>query len=248
MRKIPIKLMGQKHVFIIFIILAILGVGAASMTSVKENLDKSEAPILPTKTPENLIFNQNALSAKQNQNEEYVKDSPQLQPQQKQAKSYDQFPGILSPQELKNKKAVIETPKGVIEFEIYPEASKAASNFIQLSRDGFYDGLTFHRVEPGFVIQGGDPLGNGTGGPGYKFADEPVTQKYDRGIVAMANSGPNTNGSQFFIMLADTPSLPPKYTIFGKVLSGIDVVDQIKVGDVMKKVQVTDLVKAESQK
>jgi cyclophilin family peptidyl-prolyl cis-trans isomerase len=158
----------------------------------------------------------------------------------KEVKTYTAFPGEYSAEELANKKAVIETNKGTIEFELFPEAPKATSNFMHLSRDGFYDGLTFHRVEPGFVIQGGDPLGNGTGGPGYKFEDEPVMRKYTKGIVAMANSGPDTNGSQFFIMLADTP-LPPSYTIFGNVIKGQDVVDKIKVGDVMKKVTIVDM-------
>jgi cyclophilin family peptidyl-prolyl cis-trans isomerase len=155
-------------------------------------------------------------------------------------KHYSAFPGVLSTDQLQNKKAVIVTDKGTIEFEIFPEAPKAASNFIQLSRDGFYDGLTFHRVVPGFVIQGGDPLGTGAGGPGYQFEDEPVTRKYTKGIVAMANAGPNTNGSQFFIMLADN-DLPPSYTIFGNVIKGQDVVDKIQVGDVMKKVTIEDL-------
>lgn len=158
----------------------------------------------------------------------------------KGTKSYSAFPGVYSSEELQNKKAVIETNKGTIEFELFPEAPKAASNFMHLSRDGFYDGLTFHRVEPNFVIQGGDPKGDGTGGPGYTFEDEPVTRKYTKGIVAMANAGPNTNGSQFFIMLADTP-LPPAYTIFGNVIKGQDVVDKIQVGDVMKKVTIEDL-------
>ncbi|MEO6509036.1 MAG: peptidylprolyl isomerase [Patescibacteria group bacterium] len=155
-------------------------------------------------------------------------------------KQYSTFPGELSEQELTNKKAVIETTKGTIEFEIFTEAPKAASNFVHLTRDGFYDGLTFHRVVPGFVIQGGDPVGNGTGGPGYKFEDEPVMRKYTKGIVAMANAGPDTNGSQFFIMLDDN-DLPPAYTIFGNVIKGQEVVDQIAVGDVMKKVTIVDL-------
>lgn len=155
-------------------------------------------------------------------------------------KSYSKFPGALPENQIINKKAVIETAKGKIEFEIYPEATKAASNFIFLTNDNFYDGLTFHRVEPRFVIQGGDPSGNGTSGPGYQFEDEPVTRPYRKGTVAMANSGPNTNGSQFFIMLADTP-LPPKYTIFGQVISGQDVVDKIAVGDVMQKVTILPL-------
>lgn len=132
----------------------------------------------------------------------------------------------------------LKTTKGDIRIALFSdEAPKAASNFLKLAKDGFYDGLTFHRREEGFVIQGGDPNGNGTGGPGYKFEDEPVKRKYTRGIVAMANSGPNTNGSQFFIMLRDTP-LPPSYTIFGEVTDGMDVVDAIRVGDVMERVVV----------
>lgn len=165
---------------------------------------------------------------------------PQTQPKPAAKKQYDKFPGVLPVSELKGKKAVIKTAKGNIEFEIYPEATKAASNFIHLTKDGFYNGLTFHRVEPGFVIQGGDPNGNGTGGPGYKFEDEPVSKNYDKGIVAMANAGPNTNGSQFFIMLKDTP-LPKNYTIFGKVVKGQEVVDKIAVGDVMQTVSIDNL-------
>jgi len=156
-------------------------------------------------------------------------------------KQYAKFNGVLPDSEITGKKAVIETSKGKIEFEIYPEASKAVSNFVFLAKDGFFDGLTFHRVVPGFVIQGGDPAGNGTGGPGYKFEDEPVTRKYTTGIVAMANAGPNTNGSQFFIMLADHPELPPNYTIFGNVLTGQEVVDKIAVGDKMDKVTIENL-------
>lgn len=156
-------------------------------------------------------------------------------------KSYTAAPTPMPAKDLKNKKAIIETTKGTIEFEIYPEASQAATNFIFLANDQFFDGLTFHRVVPGFVIQGGDPLGNGTGGPGYRFNDEPVKRKYDKGIVAMANSGPNTNGSQFFIMLEDNPDLPAKYTIFGKVTKGQDVVDKIAVGDLMNTVTIAPL-------
>jgi len=154
------------------------------------------------------------------------------------SKKFDKFPGILSAEELKNKTATIKTAKGDIEIDLLGTvAPKAASNFIFLAKQGFYDGLTFHRREEGFVIQGGDPNGNGTGGPGYEFEDESVTLNYDRGIVAMANSGPNTNGSQFFIVLANN-DLPKKYTIFGKVISGMDVVDKIKVGDTMEKVEI----------
>ena len=150
------------------------------------------------------------------------------------------FPGTLpDDQRLKQQATIIMASGDEIVFEIFgDEAPKAASNFIALSKDKFYDGLTFHRVEPGFVVQGGDPKGNGTGGPGYQFEDEIVTRDYNRGIIAMANAGPNTNGSQFFIMLADTP-LPKSYTIFGNVTKGMEAVDKIKVGDVMKTVVIT---------
>ena len=150
-------------------------------------------------------------------------------------KAYSNPPQTLAATQISGKKARIKTAYGDIVFELFPEAPKAASNFMFLAGDKFYDGLTFHRREEGFVIQGGDPSGNGTGGPGYSFEDEKVTRDYKRGIVAMANSGPNTNGSQFFIMLADNP-LPKNYTIFGNVLQGIDVVDKIKVGDKMNEV------------
>ncbi len=151
---------------------------------------------------------------------------------------YSQFPGRLSSKELENRSAVIKTAKGEIAITFFgEEAPLAVSNFITLASDQYYDGLTFHRREEGFVIQGGDPNGNGTGGPGYSFADEPVTRSYTRGIVAMANAGPNTNGSQFFIMLGNV-SLPPSYTIFGEVTSGMEVVDAIQVGDVMTSVRI----------
>ena len=151
------------------------------------------------------------------------------------------FPGKLPDAQIQNKQIRIHTEKGDIVFELFPDtAPLTVSNFVYLTTGKYYDGLTFHRREEGFVIQGGDPSGNGTGGPGYKFADE-LNDKYtyDRGIVAMANAGPNTNGSQFFIMLGNTP-LPKAYSIFGKVTSGMDVVDKIKVGDKMTTVTVED--------
>jgi cyclophilin family peptidyl-prolyl cis-trans isomerase len=128
--------------------------------------------------------------------------------------------------------ATISTDKGDIVVELFTEgAPKAANNFLDLARKGFYDGVIFHRVVPGFVIQGGDPTGTGTGGPGYKFADEPFSGDYYRGTLAMANAGPNTNGSQFFICLADLAGrLPKNYTIFGQVTKGMDVVDAIAAG------------------
>lgn len=154
----------------------------------------------------------------------------------KSAMQQQPFP-ILKAEELEGKKARITTEYGDIVFEFFSDVPLASSNFIALAKAKFYDGLTFHRREEGFVIQGGDPKGDGTGGPEYRFADELVTRDYNRGIVAMANSGPNTNGSQFFIMLADYP-LPKQYTIFGQVLEGIAVVDQIKVGNKMTTVTV----------
>ena len=134
----------------------------------------------------------------------------------------------------KNKHMItIETNFGTISFETFDaDAPKTVENFVTLAQKGFYDDVVFHRIIKGFMIQGGDPQGTGTGGPGYKFEDElnPRTPSYQagyqKGVVAMANAGPNTNGSQFFIMLADTP-LPHNYTIFGRVVSGQDVVDKI---------------------
>ncbi len=129
----------------------------------------------------------------------------------------------------------IETNMGEIKFTTYSdEAPNTVENFISLAKKGFYDGVIFHRVIDGFMIQGGDPTGTGTGGPGYTFDDEINSEAeiyqngYDKGIVAMANAGPNTQGSQFFIMVNDYP-LPPAYTIFGKVVSGQEVADAISV-------------------
>jgi cyclophilin family peptidyl-prolyl cis-trans isomerase len=150
-------------------------------------------------------------------------------------------PTVLPVSERTNKEAVIETNKGTIVFELLPDAPLAASNFIELAKGGFYDGLTFHRVVPDFVIQGGDPQGTGAGGPGYQFKDEPLKRAYAPGIVAMANSGPDTNGSQFFIVLpGGEDKLGPLYTIFGHVTKGMDVVGKIAVGDVMTKVTIED--------
>ncbi len=125
------------------------------------------------------------------------------------------------------RRVTIETAKGPIQVAVDANLGpRAAANFIALAACGFYDRLVFHRVVTGFVIQGGDPTGTGGGGPGYEFADDPVTVPYVRGVVAMANSGPNTNGSQFFIVLADS-SLAPNYSVFGRVTAGMDAVDAI---------------------
>ncbi len=136
-------------------------------------------------------------------------------------------------------RALIKTNKGDIQLQLNPaEAPITVNNFVALARDGFYDGVTFHRVVPQFVIQGGDPTGSGSGGPGYKFQDESVKRPYKTGTLAMANAGPNTNGSQFFICLEDQPGLPPNYTIFGDTVAGMDVVRNIRVGDVMQSVTI----------
>ena len=118
-------------------------------------------------------------------------------------------------------------------MELFDEdAPKTVDNFVKLARDGFYDGVVFHRVIPDFMIQGGDPTGTGTGGPGYQFEDEFNEHRVERGALAMANAGPNTNGSQFFIVTADScPWLDGKHTVFGKVTSGMDVVDAIQSVD-----------------
>lgn len=126
--------------------------------------------------------------------------------------------------------ATLDTSHGTIEIQLYPDdAPIAVNNFVSLAREGFYDGTPFHRIVKGFVIQGGDPTGTGAGGPGYKFQDEKITKDYEEGTVAMANAGPNTNGSQFFICLRDLRgSLPKNYTIFGKVKSGFEVAKAIE--------------------
>ena len=127
-------------------------------------------------------------------------------------------------------KATMQTNQGTIEIELFDDnAPKTVENFKKLAGDGFYNGIIFHRVIPDFMIQGGDPTGTGTGGPGYQFEDEFNDHKVERGALAMANAGPNTNGSQFFIVTAEaTPWLDGKHTVFGKVTSGMDVVDAIE--------------------
>jgi cyclophilin family peptidyl-prolyl cis-trans isomerase len=129
--------------------------------------------------------------------------------------------------------ATLHTNRGAIEIELYPEAApKTVENFVKLAGDGFYNGVIFHRVIPDFMIQGGDPTGTGSGGPGYTFQDEFNDHKVVRGALAMANAGPNTNGSQFFIVTAEAaPWLDGKHTVFGKVTSGMDVVDEIQSAD-----------------
>ena len=137
----------------------------------------------------------------------------------------------------------IETVRGTIELDLEPQhAPKTVNNFVFLAREGFYDGIRFHRVIPDFMIQGGDPTGTGRGGPGYKFEDElegnPL--KHETGVISMANAGPDTNGSQFFITHAPQPHLNGKHTVFGKVAKGQKVVDAVRAGDVMTKMTVSE--------
>lgn len=149
--------------------------------------------------------------------------------------------------------ATMHTEKGDIEIELFAaQAPNTVNNFVFLVREGFYNGTTFHRVIPNFMVQGGDPEGSGRGGPGYKFADEPgaLALKHDRpGILSMANAGPNTNGSQFFITHIPTPHLNGKHGVFGQVIKGMDVVNSIRVrepgrdrqpGDKLLSVDITE--------
>lgn len=143
-------------------------------------------------------------------------------------KQYAQPPAMKIDAE-KTYTATIETNKGTMTVELFPQdAPNTVNNFVCLADDGYFDGTPFHRIVKGFVIQGGDPTGTGMGGPGYRFDDEPIARDYERGTLAMANAGPNTNGSQFFVVLDDLKGkLPKNYTIFGRVTEGMDVVDAI---------------------
>ncbi len=147
-------------------------------------------------------------------------------PEPMSGKQYPAAPA-MSIDAAKKYVATLHTEKGDIEIELAAAATPiTVNNFVFLAREKYYDGVIFHRTIPGFMIQGGDPTGTGMGGPGYKFEDEPFTGQYKRGTVAMANAGPDTNGSQFFIMHADYP-LPPNYVIFGQVTKGLEAVDAI---------------------
>ncbi len=143
----------------------------------------------------------------------------------------------------KSYRATIETDRGTIILELGPEyAPKTVNNFVFLAQEGYYDGIAFHRVISDFMIQGGDPTGTGSGGPGYQFEDEvrgnPLT--HETGVISMANAGPNTNGSQFFITHAPQPHLNGKHTVFGEVIAGQDIVDAIREGDVMTSVTISE--------
>jgi peptidyl-prolyl cis-trans isomerase B (cyclophilin B) len=153
------------------------------------------------------------------------------------------MPPAMEIDPAKNYRATIETTKGTVVLELYATyARKTVNNFVYLAQQGFYDGLKFHRVISNFMVQGGDPTGTGTGGPGYKFEDEVRNNplKHETGVISMANSGANTNGSQFFITHSPQPHLNGKHTVFGKVIEGQDVVNVIRQGDTMQKVTIAE--------
>jgi peptidyl-prolyl cis-trans isomerase B (cyclophilin B) len=156
-------------------------------------------------------------------------------------KTYTRAEQVIDP--ARRYEATISTEKGDIVVDLDPgRAPKTVNNFVFLAREGFYDGLTFHRVVDDFVVQGGCPEGSGRGGPGYKFEDEPVVGDYGPGALAMANAGPNTNGSQFFICTVDDrQKLQKAYNLFGQVTQGMDVVTSIRRGDIMRSVTIREV-------
>ncbi len=148
----------------------------------------------------------------------------------------------------KKYKARIETNRGTIVMELYPEfAPMTVNNFVFLANEGYYDGVAFHRVIDDFVIQGGDPTGTGRGGPGYKFGDEVNDNplRHETGVISMANAGPGTNGSQFFITHSPQPHLDGRHTVFGKVVDGMDVVYAIRQGDKMMAIDIQPILESE---
>ena len=223
--------MKKSTIIILISFLAVLAIGAGLIWSGTRN---------PTFNNENTNTNLN-INTDNYQNTNKVLGSSVTRNTNSQPMTYT-FPGVLASEKIDNKKAVMLTSKGTIEFNLKSkESPKTVSNFVYLAENGFYDGLTFHRVVTGFVIQGGDPHGTGQGGPGYQFEDETVKGDYIEGAVAMANSGPNTNGSQFFITLTDqTGKLPKQYNLFGQVTKGMEVVKNIAVGDRIEKITITN--------
>jgi len=156
------------------------------------------------------------------------------------AKQWD-TPPVMTIDATKIYNVKFETSRGDIKLELYPEhAPKTVNNFIFLINESFYDGVAFHRVIDKFMVQGGDPTGTGSGGPGYRFEDELVNNplKHETKVISMANAGPNTNGSQFFITHLPQSHLNGKHTVYGKVVEGVDVVDAIRQGDVITKASV----------
>jgi cyclophilin family peptidyl-prolyl cis-trans isomerase len=235
----------RQLLLVTFAVVALAGAGCANQPGSQVAVGATGANADSALAPRELDLNRASGSAPAEANSK-SDSNPSNMPTPSTKGAYA-FPGVLPSDEIHGKQVRIVTDKGEIVFDLLDgEAPKTVSNFVYLARQGYFNGLKFHRVVPHFVIQGGDPLSAdeskrqiwGTGGPGYKFEDEKVKLDYDAGIVAMANSGPNTNGSQFFIMIDDNPTLPKDYTIFGRVTKGQDVVRSINVGDVMNNVTV----------
>jgi len=158
------------------------------------------------------------------------------------ALAFTAFPA-QSEESMKDIRIIVKTDKGDIEGVLYPgKAPVTVANFLNLAKRGYYDGLKFHRVIPDFMIQGGDPTGTGSGGPGYRFEDECTPElKHDKpGIFSMANAGPGTNGSQFFVTHVATPWLDGKHTVFGSVTKGQDIVNAVAAGDKIKSIEILD--------
>ena len=213
----------RKKIFTAMLIVGALTLSGCATPEVRKETDvKGDLSFYPDKTP-----------SQGSTNPETSKPAPPPVAPPSQAdnsltkkKMYTTTPQMII-DTTKQYTATLKTDAGDIVVKLSAkETPVTVNNFVFLAREKFYDGTIFHRTIPGFMIQGGDPDGTGMGGPGYKFADEPFTGEYTRGTVAMANSGPNTNGSQFFIMHKHSP-LPPSYVIFGKVTSGLEAVDQI---------------------
>lgn len=226
--------LAMKYAPIFVLSLLVLGAGCANKTE----------PII-TETP-NLQSHLSVPASQPTSQQEETQPSPSM-PQNNLS-----FSGVL-PEDQTNVNVRIKTTKGDVVIELLPkEGPNAASNFVYLIGQKYYDGIGFHRYVPDFVIQGGDPTGTGRGGPGYTFKDDPVTPPernpyvklqngtyvYLKGTVAMANAGPDTNGSQFFIMNADAPMVGPDYSVFGHVIEGIEVVEALRAGDVMESVTI----------
>ena len=205
---------------LIIIVLAILAVLVLTACNGEEETTSSSNVVTTTTT---------TTTTTSNEPEPTAAPEPTAQPDsmgENMSMQYDSPPATVI-DEAKTYKAVITTTLGAINVDLFTtEVPNTVNNFVFLAREGFYDNVIFHRVIPGFMIQGGDPTGTGMGGPGYRFNDEPVRRQYDPGILAMANSGPNTNGSQFFIMHGAV-ALPPNYTIFGFATAGLNVVHAI---------------------
>lgn len=194
----------MKNITTIVLLLAVLGVAGSLIIKPNSSSDKTAEEVLGTKS------------------EATQKESPMPQPS---STSLPKPEMIINPNKVYT--VTLQTTLGDIAIELDAKNTPiTANNFYYLAKESFYDNVIFHRVIPGFMIQGGDPTGTGSGSPGYRFDDEKFTGEYTKGTVAMANSGPNTNGSQFFIMHTDY-DLPPNYVIFGHVVKGLDVVDKI---------------------